>query len=171
MELISRWSGHKFIKHIVVVIQENRSFDDFFSTFPNADGTSGGCMASALRLVRRSPAAGTCPKGDKYVRLQEANLVEPATQVVRIRTVVIDYDNGRMDGFGLEHGGTGECPGQLGTLDYQYVNPSQIAPYWTMAQRYVLADHMFQTQGSGSFTAHQDLIAGATIIDPEKRRA
>ena len=33
-----------------------------------------------------------------------------------------------------------------------------------MAQQYVLADNMFQTQGSGSFTAHQDLIAGATAL-------
>ena len=35
-------------------------------------------------------------------------------------------------------------------------------PYWDLAKQYVLADHMFQTQGSGSFTAHQDLIRGGT---------
>ena len=34
-----------------------------------------------------------------------------------------------------------------------------------MAQQYVLADNAFQTQGSDSFTAHQDLIAGGTAID------
>ena len=164
-------SGSKYIKHVVVVIQENRSFDNFFSTFPNADGTSGGCMASEVRVVRRSPGSGTCPKGDKYVRLQEVNLVESCDPGRSYKNFVIDYDNGKMDGFGLEHGGTGECPGQLGTLDYQYVNPAQIAPYWTMAKRYVLADHTFQTQGSGSFTAHQDLIAGATIIDREKKKS
>ena len=50
------------------------------------------------------------------------------------------------------------------TYAYQYVNPSQIAPYWDIAKQYVLADHTFQTQGSGSFTAHQDLIAGGTQI-------
>ena len=46
-----------------------------------------------------------------------------------------------------------------GTYVYQYVDPAQIRPYWDMAKQYVLADHFFQTQGSGSFTAHQDLIA------------
>src|SRR5215469_3072893 len=46
-----------------------------------------------------------------------------------------------------------------------YVDPNDIKPYWTLATQYALADHMFQTQGSGSFTAHQDLIAGATAID------
>ncbi len=50
------------------------------------------------------------------------------------------------------------------TYAYQYVNPSQIQPYWDIAKQYVLADHTFQTQGSGSFTAHQDLIAGGTDI-------
>ncbi len=71
-----------------------------------------------------------------------------------------------MDGFNSE-GGSGHCPGKE-TAPYQYVNPSQIKPYWNMASRYVLADQTFQTQGSGSFTAHQDLIAGATIIDQNK---
>jgi phospholipase C len=52
-----------------------------------------------------------------------------------------------------------------GTYVYQYVDPAQIAPYWNMAKQYVLADHFFQTQGSGSFTAHQDLIRGGTEIN------
>jgi phospholipase C len=34
-----------------------------------------------------------------------------------------------------------------------------------MAKQYGLADHMFQTQGSGSFVGHQDLIAGSTSLD------
>jgi phospholipase C len=68
----------------------------------------------------------------------------------------------------LESKGAACGSGRSGILTYQYVNPKQIAPYWTIATQYVLADHMFQTQGSGSFTAHQDLIAGATIINKAK---
>ena len=37
-----------------------------------------------------------------------------------------------------------------------------------MAQQYVLSDQTFMTQGSGSFTAHQDLIAGATLFNPKR---
>jgi phospholipase C len=48
---------------------------------------------------------------------------------------------------------------------YQYINPGDIVPYWTLAKQYVLGDEMFQTQGSGSFTAHQDLIRGGTAIN------
>jgi phospholipase C len=69
-----------------------------------------------------------------------------------------------MDGFNLE-GGSIRCPGEAGKRPYQYVDPSQIAPYWDIAGQYVLSDRMFQTQGSGSFTAHQDLIAGGTAIN------
>ena len=46
--------------------------------------------------------------------------------------------------------------------------PSDIRPYWTMASEYALAEHMFTTQGSDSFTAHQDLIRGGTIVETNK---
>ncbi len=62
--------------------------------------------------------------------------------------------------------GAPEC-----TYPYQYTDPSQIAPYWDIAQQYVLAEHMFTTQGSSSFTAHQDLIAGGTIVTSNPPKA
>ncbi|MGB6518440.1 MAG: alkaline phosphatase family protein [Candidatus Cybelea sp.] len=40
-----------------------------------------------------------------------------------------------------------------------------IKPYWSMAKHYVLGDHMFPTQASGRFTAHQDLIRGGTELN------
>ena len=80
------------------------------------------------------------------------------------------YDNGKMDGFNQEPRST--CPRRttsgfkpIGEVAYQYINPAQIKPYWDMAGQYGLADRMFQTQGSGSFSAHQDLIRGGTIVD------
>jgi phospholipase C len=75
-----------------------------------------------------------------------------------------EYDGGKMDGFNLI--GKGVCPTAkpAGTLPYQYVEESQIQPYWDIAEQWVLADAMFQTQGSGSFTAHQDLIRGGTCF-------
>jgi len=150
-----RATGSQTIAHVVIVVQENRTFDNLFATFPGADGTTGGYM--------KNPSGS----GDIYVPLQEVNLVEPCDWGHSYHAVPIDYDGGKMDGFG-EEGASKKCPGKAGTRVYQYVNPSQIAPYWTMASQYVLGDHMFQTQGSGSFTAHQDLIAGATIVNEPK---
>ena len=71
-----------------------------------------------------------------------------------------------MDGFDLEgSGANGNGTQTICTYPYQYVNPNAIKEYWDLAKQYVLADHTFQTQGSGSFTAHQDLIAGGTVVN------
>jgi phospholipase C len=145
----------KYFTHIVVIVQENRSFDNFFATFPGADGTRMGKMK--------------VPSGsgyvDKWTKLTPHSLLL-TTDINHCRAAYLTaYDNGKMDGFNLVH--TGVCgSGQpVGTLVYQYVDPIQIAPYWKLAEEYVLADHLFQTQGSGSFTAHQDLIRGGTEIN------
>jgi phospholipase C len=134
------------IQHVVLLVQENRSFDNFFSTFPGADGTTTG------------------REGDKRIPLHRTHLSEVCDFGHSRQGFVRDYDGGKMNGFGKE-GGSHNCPGKAGRKTYQYVNPKEIAPYWRMAQQYVLADRMFQTQGSGSFTAHQDLIRGGTTID------
>ncbi len=145
------------ITHVVVMIQENRSFDNLFATYPGADGATQGLM--------KTPSGG-----EEYVPLEAVNLAEICDFGHRRDGFLKEYDNGMMDGFGLEAGG-GRCKGPAGTKVYQYVNPSQIAPYWDIANQYVLADHMFQTQGSGSFTAHQDLIAGGTTINAQQTKS
>ncbi|MGC1380144.1 MAG: alkaline phosphatase family protein [Candidatus Baltobacteraceae bacterium] len=141
-------SSSSAIAHVVIVIQENRSFDDLFATFPGAAGATKGKTSDGRRIL-----------------LHQAHLSEPCDFGHSWTGFLRDYDHGKMDGFDLEGSG-GQCYGKAGRRAYQYVNPSEIAPYWALAQQYVLADHMFQTQGSGSFTAHQDLIAGGTAIDP-----
>jgi phospholipase C len=135
-------SGH--IEHVVLIIQENRTFDDFFATYPRANGATTGKMHNG-----------------KTVPLKEIALEGP-TLDNGWASFVTAYDDGNMDGFDLDKWGG---PGKAGTQPYTYVNPQQIAPYWTMAQRYVLGDEMFQGQGSGSFTAHQELVAGGEQID------
>jgi hypothetical protein len=60
-----------------------------------------------------------------------------------------------------------KIPGRQGLekkQPYQYVNQSDVQPYWDIASQYGSANAMFSTQGSGSFTAHQDLIRGGTEI-------
>ncbi|MEO6835602.1 MAG: alkaline phosphatase family protein, partial [Candidatus Tumulicola sp.] len=138
----------KYIKHIVIVVQENRSFDNFFATFPGADGATYGYNhdGKQIPLKKQGLRANDINHGwETY--LTECDLQGSTC---------------KMDGFDLVQF-NGNQP--AGNYPYQYVDPAQIQPYWILAQQYVLADHMFQTQGSGSFTAHQDLIAGGTAID------
>ena len=135
----------KYIKHIVIVVQENRSFDNLFGTFPGADGATSGKNSKGQTIqLKEQPLAGALDINHDYT------------------TYKTEYDGGKMDGFNLV-GFDGNNP--AGNYPYQYVNPSDIAPYWSLATSYALADHLFQTQGSGSFTAHQDLLAGGTQID------
>lgn len=137
------------IAHIVVMIQENRTFNDFFATFPGADGATSGyerIHGKPVRIaLRKVPLQSVRTLRHTYVGYHTA------------------YDDGRMDGFNLvTYLATGKPEGRA---PYEYVNPGDIAPYWTIATDYALGDHLFQTQGSGSFTAHQDLIRGDTRID------
>ncbi|HEY1429587.1 MAG TPA: alkaline phosphatase family protein, partial [Candidatus Tumulicola sp.] len=134
------------IKHVVIIIQENRTFDNLFSTFPGADGsTVGRHNGKPFQNTRGTLTA------------MDINHVHSGFKT--------EYDGGKMDGFDKIHfGGVGQGS-PAGTYPLRYVDPNYIKPYWALAQRYTLADHLFQTQGSGSFTAHQDLIRGNTAID------
>jgi phospholipase C len=134
------------VEHVVIVVQENRSFDDLFATFPGADGARTG----------KTHTGASVP-------LTEVSLSQPySLPHGHWDGFVPEYDGGKMDGFDTVAFASGH--GAAGTFGYQYVNPGQIRPYWTLARRYVLADHMFPTQSSGSFTAHQDLIRGNTAV-------
>ena len=139
------------IQHVVIVVQENRSFDDLFAHFPGANGATKGKMSNG-----------------KTVKLKAHSLIMSTDIQHCHKAFETAYDGGKMDGFNLVNKGV--CPtgsGPIGTLAYQFVKLSEIQPYWDIAQQYVLSDAMFQTQGSGSFTAHQDLIRGDTVIDSD----
>jgi phospholipase C len=141
------------IAHVVFIVQENRSFDNLFADFPGADGATRGRMKLKGGRVR-------------WVTLQAHALVNPYDIQHCHTAFLTDYDNGKMDGFGLaSRGACGTHGPPVGTGAYQYVEPSQIAPYFAIAHEWGLADHMFQNQGSGSFIAHQDLIRGGSQID------
>ncbi|HEY1974924.1 MAG TPA: alkaline phosphatase family protein [Candidatus Baltobacteraceae bacterium] len=134
-----------YIDHVVIMIQENRSFDNLFSTFPGADGTTSGMTHTG-----------------QAVALHMGNLFSATDGQNGHSAFVKDYDGGNMDGFDTVPVG-GQPAGS--TYVYQYVDPAQIRPYWKLAKEYALADHMFQTEGSGSFIGHQDLIRGNTALD------
>lgn len=142
------------IKHVVIVIQENRSFDNLFATFPGADGATRGKMK-----VKQGSKWVT-----KWETLKSHSLLMSKDIAHCHSSFKIAYDGGKMDAFNLVPLGWCGSVKAAGTAVYQYVETSQIQPYWDIAEQWVLADHMFQTQGSGSFTAHQDLIRGGTAI-------
>lgn len=149
-----RNSGSSPIQHVIMVVQENRSFDNLFATFPGANGATRG-----KERVKKGKEYV-----DKFVTLKPSPLVVNFDIAHCHSSFETAYHGGKMDGFNLEPGVCNARGKTAGTKPYQYVDPSQIQPYWDMAEQWVLADNMFQTQASGSFTAHQDLIRGGTCI-------
>jgi phospholipase C len=144
-------AGSTPISHIIVIVQENRTLNNLFATFPGANGTTVG-----KRRVGKL-------KKTQNVNLTETGLFQSKDLNHTYSGFLTAYDNGKMDGFNevkytVGHQAEGVAP-------YVYVDPSQIVPYWTLAQQYSLAINMFTTQGSASFSAHQDLIRGGTFID------
>ncbi|HVN68227.1 MAG TPA: alkaline phosphatase family protein [Candidatus Binatia bacterium] len=152
------------IEHVVIAIQENRSFDNLFATFPGADGATTGKAAPMPPSI-----AQNCSKPitqPTTVPLAQVSLVGSGSDLNHNHAAFTTaWDGGAMDGFDLEFAGGGGGGPPVCLYEYQYVNPNDIRPYWDIAKQYVLADRTFQTQASGSFTAHQDLIAGGTQIN------
>lgn len=123
------------IQHIVIIMQENRSFDNLFYGFPGADTATSGMSAG------------------QSVQLQPVLLEQGEDLDHSHPDWWADWNNGRMDGF--VRSGYGNP-----NLAYSYVPQSETKPYWTLAQRYTLGDRMFQSNTGPSFAAHQYMIAG-----------
>jgi phospholipase C len=131
------------LTHIVIVIQENRTFDNLFWDYPGADSST------------------TCALDQKgqCVPMIQVSLYEQYDLDHSPMAFATDYDGGKLDGWDKE--GT-DAWSKTGNhyYAYQYTQQSDTVPYWQMAERYALADRMFQSNGGPSFPAHQYLIAG-----------
>jgi phospholipase C len=133
------------IQHIVIIVQENRTFDNFFKDFPGADSADTG----------RTHTGGV-------VALQPVGLDDPHDPCHTHICWVTTYDHGKIDAFDLNN-----PPETPKTYDYAYVPKSQIQPYWDMARQYTLADRFFQSNSGPSYPAHQYLIAGQSAMAAE----
>ena len=153
----------KYIKHIVVIIQENRSFESFFAGYPGADAPMYGCGLSPVKAAAARGSTNssvTCPPGDKKIALHRITFQREHDLPHEFESALIDWDNGNMDGF-THSTSSGHRAGGA----YTYVERTQVAPYWTMAQQYVLADAMFPTEFGPSWTAHLTLVAGTDNLN------
>ncbi|HXW76169.1 MAG TPA: alkaline phosphatase family protein [Candidatus Eremiobacteraceae bacterium] len=129
------------ITHVIIIVQENRTTDNMFNGFPGADTVTSG------------PA-----KRHGTITLQPILLEAPGDLDHSPLGFGIDYDNGQNDGW-LEEGWSSLLPADA---PYGYVPPSEVQPDWTIAQDYVFADRMFQTNQGPSWPAHLFLISGTS---------
>jgi phospholipase C len=147
---------HK-IKHIIVIMQENRSFDHYFGTFPGANGIPVGvCLPD--------PRNGGCQK--PYVDHHDSNADDPHNEPALLG----DVNHGKLNGFISmaekdKCKSTGPChPDVMG-----YHTASDIPNYWAYAKNFVLQDRFFEAAASWSLPAHLLMVSGwsATCSDDD----
>jgi len=141
------------IQHVVIIVQENRSFDNLFWNFPGADSKT----SCALDHLGHCISMAQQPLFEQYDLSHSPSACQG------------DYDNGRVDGWDLEPTAEKKANG-FAYEPYQYTNESDIQIYWQLAQQYTLADRMFQSNCGPSFPAHQMLIAGTMGYDDNPTR-
>lgn len=148
---------HK-IRHVIIVMQENRSFDSYFGTFPGADGIP---MKNGVPTVcSPDPLTGGCDK--PYHDVRDVNGGGPHGH----RNALGDINGGTMNGFvgqerrALEYCTNPNDPACSVSRTKGYHTTAEIPNYWTYARDFVLDDHMFEPVMSWSEPAHLYEVSG-----------
>ena len=125
------------IQHVVVVVKENHTFDNYFGSFPGADGATECVTPSGTRDCPHAPdrtPRDLCHEHD---------------------CALTDWDGGKMDGWAAVAGST-----QNGDdLAWAQYHESDIPNYWAYARQYTLADHFFADVLGPSFPGHLMVLA------------
>jgi phospholipase C len=133
------------IKHVVFIIQENRSFNNLFLGYPGATTQAYGYDEAGRKVSLHPQGLATTwdlsHSAKTFFEQCDARGTLPGTHC-------------KMDGW--NHGRERHDPPNA---PYAYVPRDEIAPYWEIAQQYVLADRTFASNLDGSFIAHQYAVA------------
>ena len=153
---------HK-IRHVVIIMQENRSFDTYFGTYPGADGIPGLAGNPGTVPCAPDPLRGGCVR--PFHDREDRSLGGPHSAA----SSAADINGGKMDGFvsQQEHGMAGcaqtfnpACGNGGGTPDVMgYHTGADIPNYWAYAHDFVLQDHMFESVASWSLPAHLYMVS------------
>lgn len=132
------------IKHFVVLMQENHSFDNYFGTRPGVDGIPEGvCMPRKLGSMK--DCVRPWHVGDAGI--QDLDHTERAFRE--------QYRDGKLDGFVAAQNRNGK-----GHLAMGYYNDLDLPYYWNVADEYVLMDRYFSSAHAGSVRNHMFAVAG-----------
>jgi phospholipase C len=154
------------IKHIVIIMQENRSFDSYFGTYPGADGIPG--LAGHPGVVPCSPD----PKTGKCVNPTHSTADQDGGGPHSNAAGIADINGGKMNGFVAQarNGWAKKCKTQpdnptcsgaaFPARVMAFHNAKEIPNYWHYAHHFVLQDHMFESDLSWSLPNHLYMVSG-----------
>jgi phospholipase C len=134
------------IKHVVIILKENRSFDEYLGKYCVSSGKCDGATQ------------GTMSTG-QVVQLGQTPDPMPNDIIHKPTDWALAYDGGKMDGFDLEKGAFSST-GQ--NLAYSQMSPSQIPNYTRYAKTYAIGDRMFAPWKGGSFPNNVFSVAAQT---------
>jgi phospholipase C len=138
-------TGAGKIRHVVYIVQENRSFNDVFEGYPGAETVSQGENSQGETITLKPVSLKTVYDLDH----SEQGMSEACDGTGKLPGTYC-----KMDGFNREAQQNGPPQGQ-----YVYIPQAETKPYFDMAHEWVLADRMFASQLDESFVAHQYVIA------------
>jgi phospholipase C len=157
---------HK-IRHVVIIMQENRSFDSYFGTYPGADGIPG--LAGNPGAVPCVPDTRVAHCVRPFHDTANANLAGPHGH----DDALSDIAGGKMNGFVVREQAfltqyckahpvsPPYCPMTQTVPDVMgFHDKREIPNYWAYARQFVLQDHMFQPDSSWSLPSHLFLVSG-----------
>jgi phospholipase C len=154
------------IEHIVVIFQENRSTDNLFQDpvliARGADIATSGVNSKGETIPLTAMDLGTVGSNPQIYDLDHSHAA-----------FVSMYAGGKMNGADqIECFPADVCP--AANAQFRYVKPSDVQPYFALAEQYTFGDRMFQTNEGPSFPAHQFIISGtsaptatSTLFDAE----
>jgi len=140
--------GLNKIQHIVFIIKENRTFDNYFGTFPGANGATSGTISTG-QVIPLGHAPDKLPRDIDH----------------SYNAAITAIDGGRMDRFDLITGGN-----QNGDyLSYTQYTEADMPNYFAYARHFALGDNMFSSLTGPSFPNHLYTVgaqSGGAINNP-----
>ena len=129
------------IQHFVVLMQENHTFDNYFGTYPGANGIPAGtCMPVDPSDKTNTDCVEPFHIGDRPIDDLDHSL----------STFQMQYNDGKMNGFVYAL----NQRNQNGAMAMGYYDDRDLPYYWNLADEYVLFDNYFSSDHGGSFANH-----------------
>jgi phospholipase C len=150
------------IKHVIIIMQENRSFDQYFGTYPGAAGIPMQNGVPTVCVMDSATKQCVMPFHDPNdVNRGGPHSADDATR---------DINAGKMDGFiqsvllgrhSCKDPNNPACTAGQGAPDVMgWHDAREIPNYWAYAQNFVLQDHMFEPNASWSLPEHLFMVSG-----------
>jgi len=163
------------LDHLIFIVQENRSFDHYFGTYPGADGIPTDPDGDFAVCIPDKWQNGACVP--PYVTRSFDQNGGPHNRAASIT----DVNGGRMDGFiealpyrenfcwvAREQPECVDYLGPQGQPDVMSVHTAKTIPnYWAYAERYVLQDAMFAPVDSWTLPSHLFMLSAWSAYCPD----